>query len=372
MSLTLDLHILQTLPPSCINRDDLGRPKTATFGGTRRLRVSSQSWKRASRMQSLQAEESERAVRTRHAVSTVATLIGTPDGVTEDDVNSFLSDVFLSLGFKEGKGGKDSVLLFASNSELAELADVLRPHAATYPTLAKTKKKALLKAKSPLHDAIDEVFAGSQCRDVALYGRMFANRAQWGVEAGMRVAHALSVDACEVQHDYYTAVDDLLPDGDAGAGHIGETEFSSGTMYRYASINLDQMIRNTGGDTDRAVTFALEGIQAFVTSMPTGRQNTMAANTRPDLVLITVRDGQGISLAQAFEEAVPTRGEGSVLSRATERLGDALEDLSLWGGTEVYRGATYTRRAHATAFGQSLPFDDLLEEVSQAITEETK
>lgn len=47
--LFLDIHAIQTVPPSNINRDDTGSPKTAQYGGVTRARVSSQSWKRAIR-----------------------------------------------------------------------------------------------------------------------------------------------------------------------------------------------------------------------------------------------------------------------------------------------------------------------------------
>ena len=40
MSLTIDIHALQSLPPSLINRDDTGAPKSAIFGGVPRQRVS--------------------------------------------------------------------------------------------------------------------------------------------------------------------------------------------------------------------------------------------------------------------------------------------------------------------------------------------
>ena len=43
----LQLHMLTSYPPANLNRDDLGRPKTAVMGGVMRLRVSSQSLKRA-------------------------------------------------------------------------------------------------------------------------------------------------------------------------------------------------------------------------------------------------------------------------------------------------------------------------------------
>ena len=45
--LYVDIHVLQTVPPSCVNRDDTGSPKTAVYGGVRRARVSSQAWKRS-------------------------------------------------------------------------------------------------------------------------------------------------------------------------------------------------------------------------------------------------------------------------------------------------------------------------------------
>jgi len=47
MSTFVQLHLLTSYPPACLNRDDLNRPKTAVMGGVQRLRVSSQSLKRA-------------------------------------------------------------------------------------------------------------------------------------------------------------------------------------------------------------------------------------------------------------------------------------------------------------------------------------
>ena len=45
--LSLDINVLESVPPSNINRDDTGSPKTAYYGGALRARVSSQAWKRA-------------------------------------------------------------------------------------------------------------------------------------------------------------------------------------------------------------------------------------------------------------------------------------------------------------------------------------
>src|SRR5690554_6210362 len=46
----IEFHILQSFPVTCLNRDDVGAPKTAVVGGTTRARVSSQSWKRQVRL----------------------------------------------------------------------------------------------------------------------------------------------------------------------------------------------------------------------------------------------------------------------------------------------------------------------------------
>jgi NADPH-dependent glutamate synthase beta chain and related oxidoreductases len=71
--LFLDMHIIQTLPPSNINRDDTGSPKTALYGGVRRARVSSQSWKAAMRNYFKESGEvANVGVRTKDIVSYVA------------------------------------------------------------------------------------------------------------------------------------------------------------------------------------------------------------------------------------------------------------------------------------------------------------
>ena len=47
----VDIHVLQTVPPSNLNRDDACSPQHAIYGGIRRARVSSQAWKRAARQE---------------------------------------------------------------------------------------------------------------------------------------------------------------------------------------------------------------------------------------------------------------------------------------------------------------------------------
>ena len=67
MSRFLQLHLLTFYPPSNLNRDDTGRPKTATVGGAPRLRISSQAMKRAWRSSPAFARAAAGASRTTHA-----------------------------------------------------------------------------------------------------------------------------------------------------------------------------------------------------------------------------------------------------------------------------------------------------------------
>ena len=68
----IELHIIQSFPVTCLNRDDLGSPKSATFGGVERARVSSQCWKRAIRIQAKDMEkEMFKGNRTRFIVESI-------------------------------------------------------------------------------------------------------------------------------------------------------------------------------------------------------------------------------------------------------------------------------------------------------------
>ena len=71
--LYVDFHVIQTVPPSCVNRDDTGRPKTAFYGGVERARVSSQSWKHAIRLMFKEIFEDEKlGFRTKYAADLIA------------------------------------------------------------------------------------------------------------------------------------------------------------------------------------------------------------------------------------------------------------------------------------------------------------
>ena len=325
MSTYVDIHIIQSLPPSCVNRDDSGSPKSAVYGGVRRLRVSSQSWKRATRLyfnDLLDAKDV--GVRTKRVVEVLAERITEDAPELAGDAVTLAEGVFKAARIKLSppRGKKDApqesgYLLFLSTSQIARLAELAIASARDGETLdAKTVKK---------------IFKEAHAVDIALFGRMVADDTDLNVDAACQVAHAISTHAAENEYDFFTAVDDdksRSEEEDAGAGMMGTVEFSSATMYRYATVNLDMLVENLG-DGDAALRALEVFIKGFCLSMPTGKQNTFANRTLPEAVVVSVRDDQPVSLVGAFEKPIRTNEADGYLTRSVGALAEharAIED----------------------------------------------
>ena len=82
-------------------------------------------------------------------------------------------------------------------------------------------------------------------------------------------------------------MDDCAPEDNAGAGHLGTVEYNSSTLYRYATVNVLELVRTLGAE-QAAQTVRAFG-EAFIRSMPTGKQNSFANRTLPDAVYVTLR-----------------------------------------------------------------------------------
>ena len=373
MSTYVDIHIIQNLPPSCVNRDDSGSPKSAVYGGVRRLRVSSQSWKRATRLyfnDLLDAKDV--GVRTKRVVEVLAERITEDAPELAGDAVTLAEGVFKAARIKLSppRGKKDApqesgYLLFLSTSQIARLAELAIASARDGETLdAKTVKK---------------IFKEAHAVDIALFGRMVADDTDLNVDAACQVAHAISTHAAENEYDFFTAVDDdksRSEEEDAGAGMMGTVEFSSATMYRYATVNLDMLVENLG-DGDAALRALEVFIKGFCLSMPTGKQNTFANRTLPEAVVVSVRDDQPVSLVGAFEKPIRTNEADGYLARSAEALAEharAIEDsyglkplasfvVALKGG-----GVLAPEGPDAPApLGERVSFADLPDRVRQAV-----
>ena len=96
-------------------------------------------------------------------------------------------------------------------------------------------------------------------------------------------------------------------------------EFSSATMYRYATVNLDMLVKNLG-DGEAALRALEVFIKGFCLSMPTGKQNTFANRTVPETVVVSVREDQPVSLVGAFEKPIPQDADHGYVDRSVESL----------------------------------------------------
>ena len=287
MSLYVDIHVLQTVPPSCVNRDDTGSPKTARYGGVTRARVSSQAWKRAVRLMFKKLKDGRLVgERTKKIVEMVAREI--EHGEPSPEAMKLAEKLLTAAGLKIKDAEKGTDALFLMSPDQAKALAKVDPS---------QKEKELKKA---CQDALKD----GASADMALFGRMVADDPSLNVEAACQVAHAISTHAVQNEFDYFTAVDDCAPEDNAGAGHLGTVEFNSSTLYRYATVNACALEENLKADTPQAVRAFVE---AFVRSMPTGKQNTFANRTLPDAVVVMLRDDQPVNLCGAFEKPVAAR-----------------------------------------------------------------
>lgn len=356
MTTFIDVHILQDLPPSNINRDDNGTPKTCVYGGVERLRVSSQAWKRATRKHfETTMDRTDLGVRTRRIRGLLTHLLaqrGIEGEAAVEKINAALTAVGLA---KTGKKDTDSqYLLFAGRKNLEALADAL--------------------AGAPGDNAVDvaAILGSVHSLDVALFGRMVADMTKLNVDAAAQVAHAVSTHAAPTQFDYFTAVDDEQDQGETGAGMIGTLEFNSATMYRFATLGLEQLVDNMG-DGQAAIDGVAHFIQSFAVSMPTGHQTSFAPRTRPALVLVVLRQDQPVNLVSAFERPVRAGQDGFMAASQRALAVVFTEESTRWGDTPRLVAASYATDKQAReqleeAFGPSMDIAALVQKVTAELT----
>lgn len=324
----LELHIIQSVPVSCLNRDDLNSPKTAVFGGVQRARVSSQSWKRAIREMAKEIlPDLFKGERTRLMFEPLVKEmkdVGLPDDEAEEGAKKII-DALVKLDAKSTDKVKSTTLYFMSPLELQTLAK----------TYAETKdvKKALksIDAKS-LKDAAD----------IALFGRMVANDHSLTVEAASMFSHALSTHKVDNEIDFFSAVDDLQPKEESGAGMTGTLEFNSATYYRFAALNLDMLAdeEHLGSMTrEERQSVVRTFVEATIKAIPSARKNTMNGHTLPAYVFGIVREkGHPIQLINAFEN--PVRSSQGYTAKSIELLKSEYAKLvETWDIKAVYNKA---------------------------------
>ncbi|MET7539644.1 type I-E CRISPR-associated protein Cas7/Cse4/CasC [Streptomyces sp. NPDC005507] len=364
--LYIDVHVVQTVPPANLNRDDQGNPKEAIYGGVRRSRVSSQAWKRATRQHfDDHAPDTERSTRTKRITNELTTRISRDNGLDRDDAGRIAAALLSQLGLSQGKkAGDTAYLLFYGNAQLDAVAALVSDRTAD---LAALEEKALAEAVKEL--PVAETFTTGHPLGVALFGRMVADIPKLNVDAAVQVAHALSTHETQLEFDYYTAVDDKNEKDESGAGMIGTIGFNSATLYRYATVGFAQLTDNLGGDTEAALDALDRFVDSFTLSAPTGYQKSFAHRTRPSLVAVVVRTDQPVNLVSAFEE--PVAAEAGIQANSARRLAaEHITATQVWGDSPLYGAASHTfttseprtkdtAETLAQAFGDPVAFADL-------------
>ncbi|MBA3416377.1 MAG: type I-E CRISPR-associated protein Cas7/Cse4/CasC [Chloroflexia bacterium] len=329
----VELHVIQNFAPSNLNRDDTGAPKDAQFGGYRRARISSQCLKRAVRTYVRShglVPPDQLGVRTKRLVDALVEKL-TERGHSPDDARPVIQALLAGANFAVKDDGKTEYLLFLGEREIAAMAELAATHWETLravtgpapgdaapggrPSARASKSAGKNAVPTDVQNALRALLDGGKAVDLALFGRMLADLPVANIDAACQVAPALSTHPITMEFDYYTAVDDRLPDDTSGADMIGTVGFNSACFYRYANLDLRQLtVQNLGGD----VALAEQAVRAFllaaIRAVPTGKQNSMAAQNPPSFVLAVVRRDGLWSLANAFARPVRIGREGDVVA----------------------------------------------------------
>lgn len=340
MTQFLQLHMLTSYPPACLNRDDLNRPKTALVGGISRLRVSSQSLKRAWRTSDTfqLALAGHLGTRTKRLGVDVFDQLRHAS-VPEKEAKEWARSIAACFGaLKSTKKDKE-----LNELEIEQLAHVSPEEREDVRQLA---GRLAAEKRAPSGVDLEMLRPNRKAVDIALFGRMLADSPKFNVEAAAQVAHAVTVHRAAVEDDYFTAVDDLnTRDEDAGSAHIGEQGFGAGLFYGYLCIDCDRLVANL--DNDRALASrAIDALLDAATMVaPTGKQNSFGSRAWAYYVLAEKGDRQPRSLSLAFVR--PVR-EGDMLNSAIAALTTMRENLD----KVYYDGKTLPSRSINACTGE--------------------
>ena len=346
MTQFIQLHLLTAYPPSNLNRDDLGRPKTAIVGGAERLRISSQSLKRAWRT----SEHFESALsdfkgtRTKRlGVEVYEQLLST--GVKDKDAEKWAS----AIAGVFGKVKKEKPM------EIEQLAHVSPEERAAVMALT---EKLVAEGRAPEADELNLLRQKPKSVDIALFGRMLASSPSFNVEAAAQVAHAISVNKVKIEDDFFTAVDDLnTHEEDAGAGHMGDAGFGAGVFYQYLCIDRDRLVENLQGDEGLANKAIAALTEAAAKVAPTGKQNSFASRAYTSYLLAEKGSQQPRSLSVSFLK--PVYGEDQI-STAIDRLNQQCENFDKMYGDCA--DARQTMNAHT---GEGATLEEIIEFITE-------
>ncbi|MFA3842156.1 type I-E CRISPR-associated protein Cas7/Cse4/CasC [Streptomyces aureus] len=324
----IDIHVVQPVPYANLNRDDTNSVKTMLYGDALRTRISSQSWKRAIR-EHFQDTLGDNALRTRRIGERVAEVLrerGWEQALAERAGAHVAAGSSIKWEVAKGRDKQPitnkvltNALVYLPEDAVEELADIAEAHKDALTTDFTGKGKN--KPESALKGKIDKILVKKN-GVINLFGRMLAEVDQADVDGAVQVAHAFTTHTTEIELDYFAAVDDVIAakSDETGSGHMGTAEFSTGTFYRFATVDLKELIKNLSDDSDIGLEAARElagqFLLSFIESLPQAKKNSTAPHTLPHLVHVAVRSDRPLSFAAAFEEPVRSPQYGGYVGRS--------------------------------------------------------
>lgn len=315
MSRFVQLHLLTNYPPSNLNRDDTGRPKTALVGDATRLRISSQSQKRAWRTSDVFEVSLAGHLGTRTKMMGTEVFMALKNAKVAEKA---ARDWAKAIAARFGKLKSDKKTENDEDLQIEQLAHFSPEEKAAIDALVKVCAE---RGSTPTEGELKLLSKPKTAIDIAMFGRMLADSPAHNMEAAVQVAHAITVHKSAVEDDYFSAVDDLNTGlKDKGAAHIGEHGYGAGLFYLYVCINRELLKDNLGSDPALTAK-ALEALIHAITKVsPTGMQNSHASRAYASYVLAEKGDQQPRSLAQAFLKPVKPFGDEDMLDKSVKAI----------------------------------------------------
>ncbi len=356
MTQFIQLHLLTAYPPSNLNRDDLGRPKTAIVGGTERLRISSQSRKRAWRTSDVFLERCKgKQGKITRRIGYDAAIRLQKNGFNQEkalEIGKAISEVFLNPADLEKKDKSDPFKETLFKQPFRVAAEELEAVQNLVDILIEEKRE-------PQEEELDFIRKTHKSIDIAMFGRMLASKGRDSIktEAAVQVAHAITVHKAAIEDDYFSAVEDLNENkSDEGAAFISEAGFSAGVFYQYLCIDRDRLVENLQGDEELAKQAIAALTDAAAKVAPTGKQNSFASRAYTSYLLAEKGSQQPRSLSVAFLK--PVRGN-DLMSDAIAALEKQRENFD-----RMYGDCADERRAMNAHTGEGATLEEIIDFVA--------
>jgi len=351
----LDLHLLHPVTAANLNRDESGEPKTLQLGGSTRGLVSSQAWKRPIRLD-IEEELGEPAARTRMVPVKVAETLRA-QGWPEDLARFAAAQIAGSarpkgLKTNAAENHRTQAMILLPTDAITALAAVCRDHRRALEE-ALAAQNATGKPAAPLLPT--ETIAAQLTRrtaTIALFGRMLAEIPSGHVEGAVQMAPAFTVHQADLQPDFFTTVEDWPLPGEHGSAHLQTAFHTAGVFYRFATVNITELVANLDGDTATAAHLVEQFTWSFIMTMPKGKKTSTAAHTVPDLAHYVVRDSRPVSYGAAFEQPVKAQPQGGFTAPARHALAQYATTIDRLVGTR-------RRTAHGHASATGTPIEPL-------------